>query len=57
MGFASISNTVAFSLCAPFYFAGIFWTLFYDTVYAYQDIEHDKKLGLYSSAITVEDWA
>lgn len=34
------------------YSAGIAWTMVYDTVYAYQDIDDDKKLGLFSTAIT-----
>ena len=33
------------------YVAGIFWTLYYDTVYAVQDMKDDEKLGLYSSAL------
>lgn len=31
------------------------WTLFYDTIYAFQDKEHDAKLGLKSSAIYLEN--
>lgn len=34
------------------YCAGISWTMVYDTVYAFQDIKDDKKLGLFSTAIT-----
>jgi 4-hydroxybenzoate polyprenyltransferase len=34
------------------YGAGVSWTLVYDTVYAFQDISDDKKLGLKSTAIT-----
>ncbi len=33
------------------YFAGIIWTLIYDTIYAYQDIEDDLKIGVKSSAM------
>ncbi|NBV07084.1 MAG: 4-hydroxybenzoate polyprenyltransferase [Proteobacteria bacterium] len=33
------------------YFAAIIWTLIYDTIYAYQDIEDDLKIGVKSSAI------
>lgn len=36
------------------YGAGVSWTLVYDTVYAFQDISDDKKLGLKSTAITWE---
>lgn len=34
------------------FFANVFWTLSYDTIYALSDIKYDKELGLYSSAIT-----
>lgn len=33
------------------YAAGIFWTLYYDTVYAIQDMKDDLKLGLNSTAV------
>lgn len=33
------------------YVAGIFWTLGYDTIYAYQDIKDDLKIGVKSTAI------
>jgi 4-hydroxybenzoate polyprenyl transferase len=33
------------------YCAGIIWTLIYDTIYAYQDIEDDLKIGVKSSAM------
>ncbi len=33
------------------YFSAIIWTLIYDTIYAYQDIEDDLKIGIKSSAI------
>lgn len=33
------------------YFAAIIWTLIYDTIYAYQDIEDDLRIGVKSSAI------
>ena len=33
------------------YISSIFWTLIYDTIYAYQDIEDDIKIGNKSSAI------
>ncbi|UWQ22721.1 4-hydroxybenzoate octaprenyltransferase [Jannaschia sp. W003] len=41
------------SLGAPavlLYLAGIAWTLFYDTIYAYQDIEDDALIGVRSTA-------
>lgn len=33
------------------YLSAILWTLVYDTIYAYQDIEDDLKIGVKSSAI------
>lgn len=33
------------------YLAGIFWTLYYDTLYAVQDMNDDVKLGLHSTAL------
>lgn len=33
------------------YGACVFWTLGYDTIYAYQDIKDDKKIGVKSTAI------
>jgi len=36
------------------YLACIFWTLGYDTIYAYQDIDDDKKIGVKSLAIYLE---
>ena len=32
------------------YFSGIFWTLFYDTIYAHQDTDDDALIGLKSTA-------
>lgn len=41
-----------FSLVPLFiYFASIFWTIGYDTIYAIQDKEYDKKLGIGSTAL------
>ena len=40
-----------------FYIAMIFWTLFYDTIYAFQDIEDDALIGVKSSALALGDKA
>lgn len=37
------------------YIGGVFWTLYYDTIYAFMDIKDDKKIGLKSTAIFLED--
>ena len=33
---------------------GVLWTIIYDSIYAFQDREFDKKLGLRSTAIEME---
>ncbi len=40
-------DATAFAL----YAAGIFWTLFYDTIYAHQDTEDDALIGVKSTAL------
>ena len=50
VGYAAAAGTLvagAFAL----YAAGIFWTLFYDTIYAHQDKEDDALIGVKSSAL------
>jgi 4-hydroxybenzoate polyprenyltransferase len=37
------------------YCAGIFWTLAYDTIYAFQDVEDDAVIGIKSTAIFFKD--
>lgn len=39
------------------YFAAVFWTVGYDTIYAFLDKEHDLKIGLWSTAITFGDYS
>lgn len=36
------------------YIGCVFWTLYYDTIYAFMDIEDDKKIGVKSMAILLE---
>ena len=38
------------------YGAGVLWTIIFDTIYAYQDIEDDKKAGVRSLAICLEGY-
>lgn len=47
-------SLLAFFPALVLYAGCINWTLFYDTIYAFQDKEHDKKLGLKSTAIHLE---
>lgn len=55
MGYASIYNALDYQILLPMYLGGIWWTMIYDTIYAYQDIDDDKKLGLNSSAIQFQN--
>jgi len=54
IGYAALSQPVVWSAVAPFYLGGILWTIVYDSIYAFQDREFDKKLGLNSTAIQME---
>jgi len=51
IGWSSLNSPSNFKSILFLYFALILWTIVYDTVYATQDEEEDKKLGLYSSAL------
>ena len=50
LSFAASSNSLTVHALA-LYVSGIFWTIFYDTIYSLQDIEDDKKVGIKSTAI------
>jgi 4-hydroxybenzoate polyprenyltransferase len=41
----------SWEIIVPLYLSGICWTMIYDTIYGFQDIEDDKKLGLKNTAI------
>lgn len=54
MGWSCVPETAThISSVFLLYGAGICWTLAYDTIYAYQDLEDDLKIGLKSSALAV----
>jgi 4-hydroxybenzoate polyprenyltransferase len=50
LGWTSISNELSIT---PFilYFGAIFWTLAYDTIYGFQDLNDDEIIGLKSTSI------
>ncbi len=50
MGWAATTGALGPAPLA-LYFAGIFWTLGYDTIYAHQDKEDDALIGVKSSAL------
>ena len=56
LGWSAVSNgLIDWKIILPLYASGIFWTLIYDTMYAYQDYHHDKKLGLKSTTMIFKD--
>lgn len=52
---AAANAAVNWQVCLPFYIGGVAWTVIYDTIYAFQDREFDKRLKLRSSAIQMEN--
>lgn len=52
MGWSAVTGAITLApVCL--YLSAIFWTLIYDTLYAYQDIEDDMRVGVKSSAIAI----
>lgn len=52
MGWLSIHPILSLASLL-FYGGGIFWTIGYDTIYAFQDLEDDILIGVKSSAIAI----
>lgn len=50
MAFSAIQETVPLTAWA-LYAAAILWTLAYDTIYAWADVQYDKKIGVKSTAV------
>lgn len=53
IGYAAIKDTISTDILL-LYFACGFWTLAYDTIYAFMDIKDDKKINIKSTAIFFE---
>ncbi len=54
VGWAAVTGEVGLpAICI--YFAGLFWTLGYDTIYAHQDKEDDELVGIKSAALRLGD--
>ena len=49
LGFAAHAGQITLG-AGLLYLSGIAWTLFYDTIYAHQDIEDDAMIGVKSTA-------
>lgn len=54
IGWAAIEITLPVEALILF-LAGLFWTIGYDTIYAFQDIEDDLSIGVKSTAILFQD--
>eukprot|EP00948_MAST-09A_sp_MAST-9A-sp1_P000442 g442.t1 len=52
LGWAAYTGDIAYTTILPLYLGCVSWTLVYDTIYALQDREDDRKLGLRSTALT-----
>lgn len=53
IGWTAITNSIDIEMIL-IYISSVFWTLGYDTVYGYQDISDDKKIGVKSTSILFE---
>ena len=51
LGWATINSPYSFGIIFILYSALVLWTVIYDTIYATQDEEDDRKMNLYSSSI------
>ena len=51
MGYAAMTGYVDPLICGYLYASTFLWTMIYDTVYAFQDIEDDAMLGVKSMAL------
>ena len=53
IGYAAIKNTLSYDVLTLYIACG-FWTMAYDTIYAFMDLKDDKKIGIKSTAILFE---
>ncbi|CAF0810254.1 unnamed protein product [Didymodactylos carnosus] len=51
MGYTAATGTLNLAIIIPLYFAGIAWTLHYDTIYGHQDKSDDILIGVKSTAL------
>ncbi len=50
MGFGAVTDYISWPICSAVYMAGIANTICYDSILAFQDIEADRKIGVYSTS-------
>jgi 4-hydroxybenzoate polyprenyltransferase len=55
LGWAAVHGEIGAAPIA-LYFAGFFWTLGYDTIYAHQDAEDDVLVGIKSTALKLGEY-
>ncbi|KAM0061456.1 putative 4-hydroxybenzoate polyprenyltransferase [Helianthus debilis subsp. tardiflorus] len=55
LGWSAIRGSLDPAIVLPLYLSGVFWTLVYDTIYAHQDKEDDKIVGVKSTALRFGD--
>ncbi|KAL4592999.1 hypothetical protein LXL04_006010 [Taraxacum kok-saghyz] len=55
LGWSAIRGSLDPRVVLPLYLSGVCWTLVYDTIYAHQDKEDDKIVGVKSTALRFED--
>ncbi len=53
LAYAANSGTLDY-FCIGLYISAIAWTIFYDTIYSFQDLDDDKKVGIRSTGILFE---
>lgn len=50
MGYAAVAGSICWPVCIPMYIGGVAYTIFYDSIYAFQDIEADTKANTFSTS-------
>ena len=50
VGYAAVHKDISYA-AAMLYVSGFYWTMFYDTIYAIQDVADDRKIGVNSAVI------
>ena len=53
LAYAANSGTLDY-FCVGLYISAIAWTIFYDTIYSFQDLDDDKDVGIRSTGILFE---
>ena len=54
VGNAAVLGTVDLPTCQALYVSAIAWTVLYDTIYGFQDIKDDRRIGVRSFAIYLD---